>query len=266
MPAHMRDDLGGSVTPGGPPAPLGVRGRDVGLPATAGSCRRRGAPSPAGLGGPTRLLVALLAAALAVYAAVAADVVNAGRLSELDVDVATWVARSMPTWAEWVARPFTWLGGLVGLTLVVAAGAIWLLRNGARGVAVLLVVVTVGIQLIVVAAKNGYDRPRPDVGSAIALPSSFSFPSGHAANGIAVVGLLGLIAGWYARTRRERVAAVVAGFAAGILVGLSRIVLDVHYLSDVVAGACLGLAWLTACLLAVRAVDAYRARSRASGG
>jgi undecaprenyl-diphosphatase len=176
------------------------------------------------------------------------------------------VARSMPTWAEWLARPFTWVGGVVGLTVVVLAAVTWLLRRRAPDVAVLLLGVTIGIELIVVAAKNGYDRPRPDVGSAIALPSSFSFPSGHAASGVAVLGLLGLIAGRHARSRRTRVAAIVAGFGTGILVGLSRVVLDVHYLSDVVAGACLGLAWLTACLLTVRGVDAYRARNRSRAG
>lgn len=273
MSTRMRDDSPGTVTPGGRPAPLGPRrleasGRDPTSTSTSVPARTGGA-EPLGvarLGGSTRLLLALLAAALALYAAVAADVVNAGRLSQFDVDTATWVARSMPPWAEWLARPFTWLGGVVGLTVAAAAAVTWLLRRRAPGVVVLLLVVTIGIQLIVVAAKNGYDRPRPDVGSAIALPSSFSFPSGHAANGIAVFGLLGLIAGWYARSRRERVAAIVAGFVTGIFVGLSRVVLDVHYLSDVVAGACLGLAWLTACLLAARGADAYRARDRSRPG
>jgi undecaprenyl-diphosphatase len=113
------------------------------------------------------------------------------------------------------------------------------------------VTVTIGIQLIVVASKNGYDRPRPDAGSAIALPSSFSFPSGHAATGVAVLGLLGLLAATVARTRAQRVAAVGAGFALGALIGASRVVLGVHYLSDVLAGTYLGLAWLCVCLLVV---------------
>jgi undecaprenyl-diphosphatase len=212
------------------------------------------------LGGPTPLLVALLIAALVVYAAVAADVVNAGRLSEVDVDVAIRVARSMPTWAEWLARPFTWLGGFLMVTAVVAAAVTWLLSRGARGEAALLTTAAIGIQLIVVVSKKGYERPRPDVGSAIALPSSFSFPSGHAATGIAVFGLLGLMAAAYAHTRRASMIAVVGGFALGTLIGASRVVLDVHYLSDVVAGACLGLAWLVTCLLVGRWLHARRAR------
>jgi undecaprenyl-diphosphatase len=210
---------------------------------------RGNAPSLARLCLSIRLLLPILSAALLVYAAVAADVVNGGPLSELDVDVATWVARSMPSWAEWLARPFTWLGGALGVTAVVTGVTVWLLERRARAEAALLVVVAVGIQVLVFTGKDAYSRPRPDVGSAIRLPSSFSFPSGHAATGIAVFGLLGLFAATIARTRRQRVTAICAGFAMGALIGASRVVLDVHFVSDVLAGAALGLAWLAACLL-----------------
>lgn len=247
----LRDDSLDTVTPGGQPAPLGARGDAAG--------GRRGAvggaaPSVARLDLSTRLLLFVLGAALLVYAAVAADVVNSGRLSEVDLDVATWVAGSMPTWAEWLARPFTWLGGAVGVTAVVAAATIWLLGRRARVEAALLVVDAVGIQILVFSAKHGYARPRPDLGSAIPLPSSYSFPSGHAATGMAVFGLLGLLAATVARTRTQHVAAVVGGFALGASIGASRVVLGVHYVTDVLAGAALGLAWLSACLLVVSRV------------
>ena len=75
---------------------------------------RIGTPSLGALGASTATLLVVLATSLLAYAAVAADVVNAGRLSEIDVDVAAWVAGSMPSWAEWLARPFTWLGGAIG--------------------------------------------------------------------------------------------------------------------------------------------------------
>jgi undecaprenyl-diphosphatase len=199
-------------------------------------------------------LLLVLGTALLAYAAIAADVVNSGRLSEMDIDVATWVAGSMPTWAEWLARPFTWLGGAVGATAVVVAATIWLLARRARVEAALFVVVAVGIQILVFSAKHGYARPRPDLGSAIPLPSSYSFPSGHAATGIAVFGLLGLLASTLARTRAQRLGAHAGGFALGALIGASRVVLGVHYVTDVLAGAFLGLAWLAACLLVVLAL------------
>ena len=70
--------------------------------------------------------------------------------------------------------------------------------------------------------------------------------------GVAVFGLLGLLAATLARTRAERVAAICAGFAVGALIGVSRVVLGVHYVTDVLAGAFLGLAWLVACLVVVQ--------------
>ncbi len=242
--APLRDDSLDSVPPGGHSAPLGARGDADARRSVPGNV-----PSLARLGLSTRLLLVVLVAALVAYAAVAADVVNGGQLSELDVDVATWVARSMPSWAEWLARPFTWLGGALGVTAVVTGVAVWLLTRRARAEAVLLVVVAVGIQILVATAKHAYARSRPDLGSAIPLPSSYSFPSGHAATGIAVFGLLGLLVATLARTRRERRVAIAAGFALGGLIGASRVVLGVHFVTDVLAGASLGLAWLCVCLL-----------------
>jgi membrane-associated phospholipid phosphatase len=139
--------------------------------------------------------------------------------------------------------------GVVAVTVVVATVAFLLRRRGRVRAAVLLVVVALGSQLLVQTAKAGYERARPDVGSAISVPSSFSFPSGHAATGVAVFGLLGLVAASVAATRASRVAAVVAGLVLGVLIGMSRVLLNVHYVADVVAGACLGLAWLAVFLL-----------------
>lgn len=244
IPAHMRDDSLDTVTPGGQPAPLGARG---GRGAPAGG--RAATPSIARIGLSARLLLALLGLALVAYAAVAADVVNAGRLSGVDRDIAVWVAGSMPTWAEWLARPFTWVGGVVGVTVLVAAATVWLLARRAYHEAALLLAVTLGIQVLVWTGKHGYERARPDLGSAIPLPSSSSFPSGHAATGIAVFGLFGILASTVVRTRRRRIGAICAGFALGALIGASRVVLNVHWLTDVLGGSLLGLAWLALCLL-----------------
>lgn len=200
----------------------------------------------------------MLVGALAGYAAVAHGVVDGGRLVEWDADVARWVAREMPSWAEWAARPFTWLGGFVGMTIVVALAAAALIRRLETGLAVLLIVVAVGAQLLVTVSKQGYGRARPDVGSAIDLPTSFAFPSGHATVGIAVCGLLGLLAARASRTRLHAGAAVGAGIALGALIGASRVVLGVHYVSDVLAGICLGLAWLSVCLLVYGAAASAR--------
>lgn len=264
----MRHRMRASVTPGGRPAPLGARGasgaRDTRRSRVAGA--GGGAPGEAAAvvlpGASATALAVALVGALAAFAALAAAMRAGGRLVELDGDVARWAAGSMPAWAEWLARPVTWLGGLVGVAVVVFCVSAWLLHRGERQRATLLVVVTVGIQLLVAMAKQGFARERPAFGSAIDLPSSFSFPSGHAASGIAVFGLLGLLAARVPQARSRAIA--ITGFVVGALVGASRVVLNVHYVSDVLAGACLGLAWLVACVLATRALSLGR-RMRGNG-
>jgi undecaprenyl-diphosphatase len=196
------------------------------------------------------VLVTVLA--LASYAVLAAAVVRGGPLVDVDGEVATWVAREMPTWAEWLARPFTWAGGMVGIAVTAALLVAWSFRHALVAQAVLALVVAIGVEVLVAVTKTGYERERPDVGSAIALPSSYSFPSGHAAGGIAVFGLAGLALAATRADPRARRRLVAAGLALGVLAGASRVVLNVHYVADVLAGFCFGLAWLAACILGER--------------
>ena len=259
----MRDATRDSVTSGGPQAPLGARG-EAGSESAAmaghdevdGARPGRGLP----LADRPRLLAVVLALALAAYAAIAADVVEGGRLSAFDDDISAWVARSMPSWTEWIARVLSWIGGWVGVTLIVAVVVVWLARRGVAELGVLLILVALGAQLINSIAKAGYDRARPTAGSPIALPASSSFPSGHAMTGIAVFGLLGLLLARELPSRRARSAAICAGFALGALIAASRVVLNVHFLTDVLGGAALGHAWLAACLLLWNLVAARRRR------
>lgn len=170
-------------------------------------------------------------------------------LSSLDADVAERVAESMPGWAEALARPFSWLGGWIGITALSLTAVVLLVRErnwldlGFLGFAV------VGSQLVVALLKAWFDRPRPDVGSAIPLPSSPAFPSGHATAGVASVGAFAVLLAERLPSYRARVGLWIGVVALGLAVGLSRVVLNVHYVTDVLAGWCLGLAWLSACLL-----------------
>jgi undecaprenyl-diphosphatase len=170
-------------------------------------------------------------------------------LSTIDADVARKVAESMPGWAEAIARPFSWLGGWIGITALSLVALVRLLRERSWLDLGFFVTAVAGSQLVVLVLKAWFDRPRPDVGSAVALPSSPSFPSGHATSGIACIGAFAVLAADRLPSRRGRIGLWVAVVALGFGIGLSRIVLDVHYVTDVLAGWCLGLAWLAACLL-----------------
>ena len=177
--------------------------------------------------------------------------------------MAKWVATDLPHALELAARPFSWLGGWIGLTILGVAMAVVLVRERSWADLVFLGVALFGSNLAVLLLKAWFDRERPDVAPAVPLPESASFPSGHAAEGVAGLGALAVLAAERLPDRRARTWLWAAVAVAGAAVGLSRIALGVHYVTDVLAGWCFGLAWLAGCLLVRDAISSRRASSAA---
>jgi membrane-associated phospholipid phosphatase len=105
------------------------------------------------------------------------------------------------------------------------------------------------ISPLTMAAKAFVGRVRPPFANGGALDPSPSFPSGHA-SGIAASVVAGLVLLWPVLSVAARRVSLVLGAALIVVVGFSRMWLGVHYLSDVLAGWSLGIAWalLTALL------------------
>jgi undecaprenyl-diphosphatase len=112
---------------------------------------------------------------------------------------------------------------------------------------------------IVPALKGVFERKRPE----FADLDSFSFPSGHSFGAAVVYGLLALLAVrvWHRSRWRWPIAGGLA--AVIVLVGLSRIMLGVHYFSDVLAGIGLGLGWAFWCAALADWWDLRRIRGSA---
>jgi membrane-associated phospholipid phosphatase len=134
---------------------------------------------------------------------------------------------------------------------LLAAAALWLRRR--RADAVLVAVGVTATYLLSSVAKVIVARPRPRVPHPVARAAGASYPSGHALTSLVAVGVLLMVLGPDLRRRPGR-AVLVAGIVIVIvlMVGASRLLLGVHYLSDVLGGWLLGAAWLLA-LEAVRA-------------
>jgi undecaprenyl-diphosphatase len=142
--------------------------------------------------------------------------------------------------------------------LVVGLAALGFRRDPLPGV--WLLAEYLGAVTLYQTIKAVLGRTRPPGGLVDATGSAF--PSGHATQGIAFFGLLALLLlGLLPRT--IRVPAAVAAATLGVLSGLSRVYLGVHWLTDVAGGFLLGGVWL-ASLLAIRALVARRQAARAS--
>jgi undecaprenyl-diphosphatase len=207
-----------------------------------------------------RSLWALLAGGLAGFVLLAISYEH-DPLATIDRETAEWVAGSLPVWLEWAARPLSWLGGWIGLTALGIVVAVVLVRERAWLDLGFFLAAYVGSQLVVALLKDWFDRARPDLGSAVPLPGSAAFPSGHAMAGAASLGALAVLASERLPSHRGRVWlwSIVAILA--MAVGLSRIALNVHFVTDVLAGWCLGIAWLAACLLVRDAIRRHDERA-----
>ena len=144
---------------------------------------------------------------------------------------------------DWVTAAWyaTWLGDWIVLVPLGLAGAAWLVWQGRRRDALVLVLALGAVRVVVGLQKQFVGRVRPDV-TQYMTETSFSFPSGHSANSAATFLALALL---LTGSPLWRSFAVVLVF----LVGLSRVVLGVHWPSDVLGGWAFGaLAVLVAAL------------------
>ena len=155
----------------------------------------------------------------------------------------------------WVTAAWylTWLGDWAVLVPLGLAGAGWLVRQGRRHDAAVLVLALAAVRVLVGVQKHLVGRVRPDV-THYMTETSFSFPSGHSANAAATYLALAL---FLTGSRVARVLAVLLVLA----VGLSRVVLGVHWPSDVIGG------WAFGSFAALTAAQAQgRVRPSAANG
>jgi undecaprenyl-diphosphatase len=177
-------------------------------------------------------------------------------VSHYDVDIARWASRHATDASTTLFKLVTELGGsrvLFPLTLVlliveyrrVPSHGPSFLRSSLVG---FLVLAVVGQNLLSNSIKWLVDRVRPDI-DPLAGFSGPSFPSGHTTAAAACFAAFALVLG---RRRTIGVKAALAGGAVAIAmaVGATRVMLGVHWFTDVVGGLFLGWAWFAVCSVA----------------
>ncbi|MFL5872705.1 MAG: phosphatase PAP2 family protein [Solirubrobacterales bacterium] len=184
-----------------------------------------------------------------VLALLAVVVRSTGLLAGIDSSVAEWGNRHASAWSHDALTLVTQLGEtwLVVVVAVVVAG-VEIARTRSRWVAPFLLAVILGDKLLTEAIKQLVDRARPQI-EAVAATLGPSFPSGHTSTAAASWAAFALVAGrWWGRRAWPPLAGAAVGIA--VAVAMSRVLLDVHWLSDVLGGLALGWAWFAACAIA----------------
>lgn len=152
--------------------------------------------------------------------------------------------------ARAVVRVVTDLGSPVAVDVLAAAAVVVLLVVHRWRAAVVVAVVRLGELATESVLKAVVHRSRPGLLPQLTSASGDSFPSGHAAGSAAVYGVVAIVVGAWLSTQARRL--VLAGAAAWVaLIAASRVLLGVHYPTDVLGGAALGVLWLALALALV---------------
>lgn len=140
-----------------------------------------------------------------------------------------------------IARGFTLLGEAVFLIALGVAFALFLWAKGRGRYGLVVVAVTLLGRGLVEAQKYGIARLRPEDEVHLVPVSTPSFPSGHASSSMIVYLTLALVLASGTRWKRP---AVAAALVLSFCIGLSRVMLGVHWPTDVIGGWAFGLLWV----------------------
>lgn len=201
------------------------------------------------------LVVAVAAAGLVTFAELGDDIAR-GEPFAADEAIRNAVLARRSAAVHAVFLAITHAGAPAPLIALVGVCAAWLWAARGRRVAALLTIAPLLALATFLVVKRIVQRPRPE-GALLLGELAFSFPSGHATTAAAVLGSLAWVVG------RERLLplrlTLPLAVVLALLIGASRVVLDVHWATDVLAGWGAGLA---VAALTIGAYERLRRRAR----
>ena len=211
---------------------------------------------------------ALVSAAVAVFASMAfmeiADEISADEdLGQFDIALSAALSRHASDEQLQIFALLTHLGDKGFLIPLVAVVTLLLWWRRQRFIAAAWVVACALGGLLNVALKAIFARARPEFVHGFATADGWSFPSGHSSGSMIVYGLLGYLAVLHTP---KSIHIPMAAFAMTLVVcvGSSRVILQVHYFSDVLGGYAFGASWIAAWIAGLevlRRAERYNLRS-----
>ena len=158
----------------------------------------------------------------------------------IDTAVYTWLMNWESNTITYIAKAFTMLGSAAVLVTIAALALLGKDRKLGMLISLNLIVITLMNQFL----KHIIQRPRPNEDLHLVEGHGFSFPSGHSMVSMAFYGLLMYIACAKIQNRYARYGVCISlGFLI-CMIGLSRIYLGVHYVTDVAGGFLISIAYL----------------------
>ena len=188
------------------------------------------------------VLLVLMAYVLALFIGLVEDVVRSDYIVAIDYFISQQMSLLSETGIIYFFIPITSLASTPITCLVVLLTAIlcWVVRQ--RYIIIGLLIAVIGSTIFTFLTKMIFQRARPiDI---LLLERTYSFPSGHATVTIALYGFIAYVAIRFSQRFAVQVRIMMVTLLLTMMIGLSRILLNEHYLSDVLGGYLVGILWL----------------------
>lgn len=198
-------------------------------------------------------------AALSVFFVVADESGLDEELARFDDQLATQLGRTL---SPEILHAFAWVTRLANAEVQVCIGVtvtLFLLLRKRPWLAASWVAAVGGNGLLNRSLKALFQRDRPLHEHGLVIESGWSFPSGHASGSVAIYGMLAYL---LVRSTRPvwHLPIVLSAIGLVLLVGFSRVILQVHFFSDVIAGFASATAWLVVCIAAAETIRVRRSQ------
>lgn len=193
------------------------------------------------------------------------DVVAESGVAGLDKPTLAWAKQLRTPELDSAATAFTNIGGSIGMPILATILTAWLTYHSRTWRPIILVCGAAAVSMTITNVGKGmFGRIRPDHVDAVPpYETSPSFPSGHTLNTTVVIGVLVYLLCLQVARTWIRFSAIVAGVLFAGAMGLSRVFLGHHWMTDVMFAWLLGLAWLGFVILAHRLFHLTRRREQA---
>jgi membrane-associated phospholipid phosphatase len=214
----------------------------------------------------TMLIGGVVVVSLALWSAEVYDnVVDDAGLANLDKPTLAFMEQVRNPGLDSFVTGFTNIGGGVGMPILASILTAWLIWASRTWRPLILIGGAAAVSTTATTlGKKLVGRTRPDHADAVPpYENSPSFPSGHTLNTTVVIALVVYLACLQLRRTVVRVGLIAAGVIFIGAMGMSRVFLGHHWMTDVIMGWVLGLAWVGIVIMAHRLFHALRHREHA---
>ena len=193
----------------------------------------------------------IIGGALLCFAYVAYQI-SAAEVLSFDTAIREWVYARRNPGLNRVLITITYLGNWQMVSLM---GIFLLMVKSTRmNMGIPFAVISLSSIVVYKAAKEIFQRPRPDFAVRLIEEGGYSFPSGHSMNGLVCYGILIYLIRRYCKNRKlANVLTGLLGFLI-IAIGCSRVYVGVHYPTDIIGGWSLGAAYLCIAIIILEKV------------